>query len=428
MKVQVNLIDYTKTNSFLMFLSLFLFLHLIGRVSAATYYISPDGLDENLGTNLRPFKTIQKCADIVIAGDTCIVKDGNYKDSNNDKVVLKINRGGNKKSFITFKSQNKWGAVIDGGLNAASFGIQAGKDIGYVHIEGFEITEAANAGIHFPNYFSGNNWKIIKNNIHHIGLRSKSNQWEMDNFLVGHNGIYIGMNSSHFRVSDNVIHHIGRLSDPARWNSNRIPPYPQKHEYSHDQGIYIEEDVRHVNIINNTFYENHFGMHFKLSPGDSNIVVDSNIFYGANKNIDTHPWWGWGGSFMCWQGTKGLKNITVENNIFYNPTNGYIFRAYPEDGSGIVNFIFRNNKVSSNKILDTRITGTGFVVSNNSLNALITTSQCFDGIDNDKDGEIDFPLDSKCTSIFDNDEEKISNPEITSPKLINVKVIDYSKI
>ena len=56
-------------------------------VAAATEYtVSIDGLDSNPGTSARPFRTIQKAADAMKAGDTCIVRGGIYRETVRPKV------------------------------------------------------------------------------------------------------------------------------------------------------------------------------------------------------------------------------------------------------------------------------------------------------------------------------------------------------
>ena len=45
------------------------------------YFVSPDGSDENSGTIDSPFKTVQKCADIVQSGETCWLREGIYRES-----------------------------------------------------------------------------------------------------------------------------------------------------------------------------------------------------------------------------------------------------------------------------------------------------------------------------------------------------------
>ena len=98
----------------LLFSSIFI---LLGNASATTYYVSPTGSDSSSGTSSSPFKTIQKAADIVNPGDTVIVRDGTYTDTDGDDFIVKISRSGTSSAWVTFKSENKWGAVLDGRSN-----------------------------------------------------------------------------------------------------------------------------------------------------------------------------------------------------------------------------------------------------------------------------------------------------------------------
>lgn len=47
-------------------------------VLAKTYYVSPDGSDTNPGTQAQPWQTIQKAVKTVVAGDTVLVRGGEY--------------------------------------------------------------------------------------------------------------------------------------------------------------------------------------------------------------------------------------------------------------------------------------------------------------------------------------------------------------
>ncbi|OVE82724.1 hypothetical protein BVY04_00205 [bacterium M21] len=48
---------------------------------AETYYVSDKGQDSNLGTIDAPFRTIQKAANNLQAGDSCIVRGGTYRET-----------------------------------------------------------------------------------------------------------------------------------------------------------------------------------------------------------------------------------------------------------------------------------------------------------------------------------------------------------
>ncbi len=49
-------------------------------LQAATYYVAPQGNDANPGTEGQPWRTIQKAANTVVAGDTVLVQPGYYAE------------------------------------------------------------------------------------------------------------------------------------------------------------------------------------------------------------------------------------------------------------------------------------------------------------------------------------------------------------
>jgi len=63
---------------------------------AGEYYVSPSGNDSAPGTEQRPFRAIQKAADVMVAGDTCFVRAGTYRET------VKPKNGGRKGRPIRF--------------------------------------------------------------------------------------------------------------------------------------------------------------------------------------------------------------------------------------------------------------------------------------------------------------------------------------
>ncbi|NDB57998.1 DUF1565 domain-containing protein [bacterium] len=86
-------------------------------------YVSNTGNDTNTGAQSSPLKTIQKCANIVKAGETCLVTAGVYPEH-----VETLNSGVNGK-YVTFKAQ---GTVTMKGFRIKN---------PYVRVEGFDITK-----------------------------------------------------------------------------------------------------------------------------------------------------------------------------------------------------------------------------------------------------------------------------------------------
>src|SRR5688572_16446408 len=74
------------------------------RLLLATYYVDPGGTDSSAGSSGAPWKTLQKAANAVVAGDTVVVRPGNYAGFN-------LAKSGSESARITFSAQS--GAVID---------------------------------------------------------------------------------------------------------------------------------------------------------------------------------------------------------------------------------------------------------------------------------------------------------------------------
>ncbi|HLG76971.1 MAG TPA: carbohydrate-binding protein, partial [Ktedonobacteraceae bacterium] len=72
------------------------------------YYVATNGSDSNVGTAASPFRTIQHCASVAVAGDTCAVRTGTYHET-----VTPANSG-NSGAPITFKPDDGAKVIIDG--------------------------------------------------------------------------------------------------------------------------------------------------------------------------------------------------------------------------------------------------------------------------------------------------------------------------
>ena len=62
------------------------------------YFVSKNGSDKNSGTKAFPFKTLKKAASIVVAGDTCFIYGGVYRE------ILKVKHNGTLGNPIIFKA------------------------------------------------------------------------------------------------------------------------------------------------------------------------------------------------------------------------------------------------------------------------------------------------------------------------------------
>ena len=272
-------------------------------VGNQTYYVSPSGNDTSPGTSSAPFKTIQKAADIVNPGDTVIVRDGTYSTTGYNLLV--ISTSGTASAPITFKSEHKWGAILDGANQQSSYGIIFNNNVAYVNLIDFEIRNFKDTGIHMNNFAAPNSYITIKgNHIHDIG-RWCNNIAPEDQY--GLDGVYMS-GGNNIVFEGNIINNIGRFASGENGcviNSSR--PYYQ----NHDHGLYLN-GVHNVSIRNNIFYSNQRGWSIQLydKPTD-NVSIVNNVFAYGNPYRE-------GAHIILW---GNLTNVNIKNNVFYGASN-----------------------------------------------------------------------------------------------------------
>jgi hypothetical protein len=88
---------------------------------AATYYVSTAGNDSNTGTLALPFRTIQKAANLMRAGDTCFIRAGTYRET-----ITPANSGASN-SPITFDAYPNERAIITGANVVSGFTLYQGS-------------------------------------------------------------------------------------------------------------------------------------------------------------------------------------------------------------------------------------------------------------------------------------------------------------
>jgi hypothetical protein len=258
----------------------FFFLISSSQVSAAgkIYYVAGDvGLDTYTSAeatnSATPWKTIQKAADTMVAGDTVNVK-GNltYTGSNScgfGNAVVCVTKSGASGNYITFQS---WANTGTPTINAT------GQDFGFFSAMGKFIT------------ISG---------------------FEIKNVSTGSLSSGIGMfNTDHINILNNFIHGIGGVVGA---------------------GIY-GNFVSYINIYNNTIYGNAGnGIHFdSLNPTNTiikNNIITNNLVYGfgsmwvgTGSVVNYNNVWG----NLLGDGPlylHGANDISL-NPLFVDPANG----------------------------------------------------------------------------------------------------------
>jgi parallel beta helix pectate lyase-like protein/uncharacterized protein DUF1565 len=264
------------------------------------YYVAPAGADSAAGGSSTPFRTIQHAADVAEPGDTVLVRPGGYTGGER---VVSVTRGGSPGRWITFKSEQKWRAVLNGqgtSLEAWYFGPQ----VGYVRVENFEIRDFHEHG--FDTYGGGVHDLIIaRNRVHDIGR----NCTDTSN---GRTGASLGAGTRRVTLDGNEWRAIGRLA-PGEQHCAPATEYYQ----NHDHGIYVA-DADQITIINNVFqaFTRGWAIHRYYSRGgfSRDLLIANNTFVGGNPY---RP-----GQIILATPTSGLR---IENNIFFEPNSAALY-------------------------------------------------------------------------------------------------------
>jgi hypothetical protein len=275
---------------------------------AETYYAATNGSDENPGSEAKPFRTIQKAADVARAGDTILVRGGVYSEH----VVMRFS--GQESKPIVVKNYPGERPVIQPGergkqppghglLLQAEEGYQ--NPIGWVTIEGLEI-RYGHDGVKFYN---AHDIIIRKCNIHenwNQGILGNGNRVLIDRNIIAGNG-------TNKNVAQNLVHGIYSTGSAFTITNNLIHSNTAygiqvaAYDYKKDSMAGPEyAEAKNWLIANNTlaFNKNRAGIVI-WQDGVENCVVQNNILY-KNGGVN-------GILFYTQEGQRH----PIRNNIFY---------------------------------------------------------------------------------------------------------------
>ena len=269
-----------------------------------TYYVAPPGDggdDANPGSEFAPWATLQHAADSVVAGDTVIVRPGQYTG-------MMIQTSGTPGQPITFKTEGGVEIVEENentpdGINIENW--EEGPAIAYVTVEGFTVTGMGRTGI---RAVGGDG-----NHAHHITIRGNTCT---DNFTWG---ILTG-HVDDLLIEDNVCS--GSLEEHGTYVSN-----------SGDRAV-----LRRNTCFGNTGCGMHFNGDASLG-GDgilSDMLIEYNVCYDNGAPGEFGP--GGGSAINC----DGVEDTVIRGNLIYDAHASGI-SIYADDGTASSdNFIINN--------------------------------------------------------------------------------------
>ncbi len=326
-----------------------------------TYYVSPGGNDNDPGTDLNPWKTIQKAATTLVAGDTVYIKVGTYQER-----VIPQNSGSSG-DYITYAANPGDSVVIDGSsitLPNDWGGLFNISNKSYIKVSGLRIMNAGpnnnNTGILVDN----SNYIIVENNYTYNTMSSGIGVWNSSNVIIDNNEVELACNDGEqecitvagtdvFEIRNNNVHHggpgtMGGEGIDAKDGSLNGKVYRNQVHNTNRLGIYVDSWDKHtynIEVYQNIVYDcDDCGLAVAAEAGGmlEDIRIFNNIAY--HNGTCGFDFAGWGEPVP----SHPMNNIKLINNTFYN-------NGYSSWGGGIIvenpdaqNIVIRNNICSQN--------------------------------------------------------------------------------
>lgn len=349
--------------------SLLLCLSVASRAAGAdTFYVSTHGSDSNPGTFARPWRTIQKAANVATPGSTVYVRGGIY----HERVTVRVS-GSAAAGHTSFRSYPGETTVVDGtGLTVpdGDTGLFLILNRSYLVIRGFEIrnfrTTVAGrvpVGVHVRG--ASHHVEVRNNTIHHIE-HNRNAAWGTDAHGIAVYGtspdqpvtdlvidgneltalklgssesLVVNGNVDGFRITRNRIHDNNNIGIDAI-GFEGVCPDPAVDQARH--GLIAGNMVYNISSYGNPAYGTDRSADGIYVDGGRNIVVERNVVHHCNIGVE----------LASEHQGRATSFITVRNNfITLNDVVGISMGGYDalrgstENCAVVNNTLFRNDRL-----------------------------------------------------------------------------------
>ena len=323
---------------------------------AMTYYVSADGDDGNPGTLDLPWRTIQRAAGTLVAGDTVYIREGVYRE----RVVPQ--HSGEHGKYITYSAYPGEKVTLDGADIQTDRrwgwgGLFQIEERAYITVTGLRVVNSPSMGIHAR---SSRHLLIEKNYTCDTGS-SGIGIWRCYNVVINGNEVdracmgrgqenLTVAHSDHVMVTDNHVHHGGKEGIDTKDGSSNVVVRGNHVHHNRRLGIYVDAWNKHtfnVDVVGNIVHDcGGCGFAAASERGGllENVRFINNIAY-RNKSAGIAVA-GWNGDY-----DHPIHNVRIINNVTYN--NGWPDHTW---GGGIAvelsdarDILIRNNICSQNR-------------------------------------------------------------------------------
>ncbi|CAG0963880.1 endoglucanase [Methanosarcinales archaeon] len=362
-------------------------------IVSGAFYVATNGNDANPGTEARPWRTIQKAADTLTAGQTVYVKAGTYKEQ------ITVRNSGSAGKYITFSAYPGNTVTVDGtGINMnPGYGRDGGLiqiwGKSYIKVTGFTVINSGYAGLFVNTPGSYNNppshdiifeGNTVKDSwaaaimMFGRGSSNAENYVARNNIIIrghmggdpmAHESLSVGGKISNFEISGNTIKDSfwGAIdSKDGVYNGKIFGNTCTNTEMSciYVDGYSIGAD--NIDVFNNVVHDmknvgtesNGFNVNSEQGGPTTNIRFYNNLVYnnpGTAMRMASYR-----------SGTEGkVDHITITSNTFYNNGVGNSNRGgIILERNDATNTVVRNNIIYNN----------GFGIKNSDADAIISNN------------------------------------------------------
>jgi len=323
-----------------------------------TYYVAPTGSDTYPGTEAWPWRTIQKAANTLVAGETVFIKAGTYPER-----VVPLNSGSTG-NYIVYAAYPGDTATIDGSSVTLPNDLAGLFDVSnksYIRISGLRVVNAGPYADNAAILVNDSSHIIIENNNTYNTVSSGIGVWGSDHVTVAGNEVELAntdiwqecislASTDTFEIRDNRVHNCQEEGICVKDGATNGQVYRNRIYDVHATGLYVDAWDKHtynIEVFQNVVYDvsaNAFAVASETGGTLENVRIYNNIAYhnrfcGISVSVN-----GPGDA----QGRHPMQNIYVINNTFYD-------HGWEDWGGGIVienadarNLVVRNNICSQN--------------------------------------------------------------------------------
>jgi len=273
------------------------------QAAGSVYYVAPTGNDSNPGTQNQPWRTIQKAANTMVAGDSTTIRAGNYAER------VQVTRSGAPGAPIAYRA--------DGTVTMKGFTVKAD----YIAISGFDISDTDDDWEDGWGIFVEGSFCDIERNYVHFATRGGIIVWanpgdgsKTSHCIVKNNRLYrnavagITVYGRDHLVEGNEIwgtiqYHPKRIDPPSTVDADGMRFFGTGHtirkNYIHDISFNDPENVDpHIDC-------------FQTWGPAYDIVFEQNRCEGLSVNKDGHGVQG----FQIEEITAPVRNLIIRDNI-----------------------------------------------------------------------------------------------------------------